>query len=90
MSTLDTCNLPPAVWDNLAGSQVTVQHGWLKALEAAEHSGADTALLDPAGRWGAAVCYEARDRRCGLDPSGLLLGRLAGPRGAWASPGYLR
>ena len=74
-----TCSLPPAIWDGLAGSQVTAQHGFLTAVEAAGIPGLVPHYLALPGGAGGAVCYEARDRRCGLDPDGHLLGRLAGP-----------
>jgi hypothetical protein len=69
----------PALWDHLAGSQMIASHGWLKAIEAASIPGLTPHYPSLPGDAGAAVCYEARDRRCGLDPTGLMLGRLAAP-----------
>ena len=52
-----TCSLPPAIWDGLAGSQVTAQHGFLTAVEAAGIPGLVPHYLAlPGGAGGAFHC----------------------------------
>ncbi|MFL5336421.1 MAG: GNAT family N-acetyltransferase [Geminicoccaceae bacterium] len=71
---------PAAVlWDRLAGAHAIASHDWLTAIERASIPGLTPDYPSLPDGAGAAVCYEARDRRCGLDPTGLLLGRLAAP-----------
>src|SRR4051795_4782081 len=71
---------PAAVlWDRLAGAHAIASHDWLTAIERASIPGLTPHYPSLPDGAGAAVCYEARDRRCGLDPTGLLLGRLRAP-----------
>ena len=67
-------------WDHLAGAQVVSSHGWLRAVEAAGIEGLRAhyvSLKNHDTLAGAAVCYEVRSRRSGVDPTSYLLGRLA-------------